>query len=203
VKISSRALQEANKFSPSFVGWLHANRGGVSPVAEFPAEFVAAVGRVLRDEGGYESPRRASGDGDAGGETNFGISKREYADLDIADLTRDDAVQIYWFDWWIRFSYDDLPAAVAPKVFDLAINVGPGDAAIIVQRACRACGIAVPEADNLGPRTRAAAHQIASENRTDAMLAAIRSEAAGHYRGLALVRGQSRFLNGWLNRAYE
>ena len=41
----------------------------------YPPAFERAVARVLSDEGGYvDNPA------DPGGETNFGISKREYPD---------------------------------------------------------------------------------------------------------------------------
>ena len=48
-----------------------------------------AIEHVLKFEGGY-----VNDPDDPGGETNFGISKRSYPDLDIAALTVADAVEI-------------------------------------------------------------------------------------------------------------
>ncbi len=166
----------------------------------YPENFAGAVARVLRDEGGY-----SSNPADSGGPTKFGISAREYPALDIAALTRDDAIAIYYRDWWLRFGFGRLPEPIAAKSFDLAINIGAAHAIGCVQRALRACGRRVSEDGLLGDETVSAA--AAAE--PFALLAALRSEAAGYYRATsALSRGRRRngdreFLDGWLNRAYE
>ncbi len=158
------------------------------------------MGRLLRDEGGYSRDRD-----DPGGETRFGISQREYPDVDIASLTREEAAKIYYRDWWMRYGYSDLPGPIGAKLFDLAVNIGPEHAARCLQRALRACGRALTEDGMLGPQTRKAA---AAANQM-ALIAALRSEAAAYYRALAAGKhgpgadGDQRFLEGWLNRAYE
>src|SRR5665213_1885787 len=53
--------------------------------------FGIDIGRVLANEGGY-TPGLP---GDPGGETNFGISKRSYPNVDIKNLTRDGAIAVY------------------------------------------------------------------------------------------------------------
>jgi lysozyme family protein len=165
----------------------------------YPGEFLAAVTRVLDDEGGY-----CANPADSGGATKFGISSREYPDLDVAALTRDDAIAIYYRDYWMRVGLDRLPPAIAAKTFDLAVNIGAGAAVRCLQRALRACGRRVAEDGVLGAATAAAA----SSADLSALLAALRSEAAGYYRTLAaLERGRRpgsdrEFLDGWLNRAY-
>lgn len=66
---------------------------------------------VLSEEGGYvNSPA------DPGGETNFGISKRSYPDVDIRALTKAQAIEIYRRDYWTPSG-----AAVAPWPMCLAI----------------------------------------------------------------------------------
>jgi lysozyme family protein len=166
----------------------------------YPPEFAAAVIRVLDDEGGY-----ALSAGDPGGATKFGISAREYPDLDIAHLTRDDAIAIYYRDWWMKYDFGRLPAPVAAKTFDLAVNIGPAHAVVCLQRALRASGHRMAEDGTIGDVT---AHAAAAAP-TTALMAALRSEAAGYYRTTAaLARGpraadDADFLNGWLNRAYE
>ncbi len=169
------------------------------PRDRYPAEFLAAVNRVLSDEGGY-----AANPADSGGLTNFGISSREYPSLDVAELTRDDAIEIYYRDYWLGIGLDRLPPAIAFKLLDLAVNIGAGAAVRCLQRALRACGRRVAEDGIIGDETAGAAG--AADPGT--LLAALRSEAAGYYRTLAALergrrpRADRAFLDGWLNRAY-
>lgn len=166
----------------------------------YPPAFQRAIARLLLDEGGYvDNPA------DPGGETKFGISKRDYPNLDIAALTREQARAIYYRDWWQRYRYAELPGPIAVKLFDLAVNIGPEHAARCLQCAVRACGRRIADDGVLG-RTTIAAARAANQL---ALLAALRSEAAGYYRVLAALErgrradGDREFLNGWLNRAYE
>ncbi|MGH7925661.1 MAG: glycoside hydrolase family 108 protein [Candidatus Binatus sp.] len=165
----------------------------------YSPEFLAAVERVLADEGGY-----SSNPADPGGATKFGISARSYPALEIATLTRAAAIEIYWRDWWLRFGFARLPAAVAAKTFDVAVNMGAGHAIECLQRALRACGMPVTEDGVIGPATALAAGRA----EPGALMAAMRSEAAAYYRvTAALARGirkdgDLQFLKGWLNRAY-
>jgi lysozyme family protein len=79
--------------------------------------FDEAFDRLIGNEGGYVNDPR-----DPGGETKYGISKRSYPTLDIANLTRDDAKAIYLRDFWEPLG--DAPAAVKFQVFDFAVNSG-------------------------------------------------------------------------------
>lgn len=160
----------------------------------YSAEFLAAVERVLAEEGGYSSNAA-----DPGGATNFGISARAHPGLDIAALTRDAAIEIYWREWWLRFGFAQLPAAPAAKTFDLSVNIGGRSAIQCLQRALRACGNAVTEDGVLDPATAIAARRADPA----ALMAALRSEFAAHYRLVAANQKHGAdFLNGWLNRAY-
>ncbi len=171
-----------------------------APSQSYPPAFQRAVARVLADEGGY-----VANPADPGGETRFGISKRNYPNLDVAALSRAQAIAIYYRDWWQRYHYAELPGPIAVKLFDLAVNIGPDHAARCLQRALRACGRRMAEDGVVGRATLAAAR---AANQL-ALLAALRSEAAGYYRALAALQrgrradGDQQFLNGWLNRAYE
>jgi lysozyme family protein len=166
----------------------------------YPPAFERAVARLLGNEGGY-----ADNPADPGGETKFGITRREYPNVDIAALTRAEAIAIYYRDWWQRYRYSELPGPIAAKTFDLAVNIGSEHAVRCVQRALRACGRRVTEDGAIGRATivaAAAANQLA-------LIAALRAEAAGYYRTLAALErgrragGDREFLNGWVNRAYE
>jgi lysozyme family protein len=163
-------------------------------VDAYSPEFLIAVERVLANEGGY-----TSNPADSGGVTKFGISSRAHPGLDIATLTRDAAVKIYWREWWLRFGFSQLPAAVAAKTFDLAVNIGASHAIECLQRALRACGRPVTEDGVLCAATAAEA----SRADASALMSAMRSEAAGYYRLVAARAPADReFLKGWLIRAY-
>lgn len=75
--------------------------------------------RLIGHEGGYVNDPN-----DPGGETNWGISKRSYPNLDIRNLTREQAKEIYRTDFWNRVNADTLPDGVAFQLFDFAINSG-------------------------------------------------------------------------------
>ena len=94
-------------------------------------EFYKAVNFVLKHEGGYSNDTQ-----DPGGETKFGISKRAYPNLDIKNLTRDQAIEIYKRDYW-----DRLPKGITESVhgalFDCAVNTGITRAIKLLQSAIK------------------------------------------------------------------
>ncbi len=158
--------------------------------------FKKAVKNLLVDEGGY-----VNNPADSGGETKYGISKKTYPALDIKNLTREEAIVIYFQDFWVRYGYADIAhKSIAEKLFNLSVNMGPHDAHRLVQQSLRALKNPVHEDGRLGPITKAAINS-ANEN---ILLAAYRSEAAGHYRALVShKKSLGVFLSGWLNRAYS
>jgi hypothetical protein len=81
--------------------------------------FEAAMNFVLRWEGGYVNDPY-----DPGGETKYGISKRQYPHLDIKNLTLDQAKEIYRRDYWAPSGCDKLPPQAAVALFDTAVNIG-------------------------------------------------------------------------------
>jgi lysozyme family protein len=137
---------------------------------------------------------------DSGGETKHGISKRSYPNLDIKNLTLDQAKEIYFRDFWVKAKCEQIENDdVAVKFFDSCVNVGISQAVKLMQRALRAAGTQVTEDGIIGPITLKAINEAEG---TD-LLAALKSESAGHYRLIAnLNPSQKRFIEGWLNRAY-
>ena len=108
--------------------------------------FDEAFDRLMGHEGGYVNDER-----DPGGETNWGISKRSYPHLDIANLSRKEAKDIYRRDFWERANADQFDGAVAFQVFDAAVNSGIATAIRLLQRA-----VGVADDGIVGPRTLAA-----------------------------------------------
>jgi lysozyme family protein len=72
---------------------------------------------------------------DKGGETKYGISKRSYPDLDIKNLTLEQAKEIYKRDYWDNMHCDELPLGVDHIVFDTGVNSGCYTAIKTLQKA--------------------------------------------------------------------
>lgn len=88
-----------------------------------PGGFDSASQFVLGIEGGYSAK-----DGNSGAPVNFGINQRANPDVDVKNLTRDGAVQLYRDRYWNAINADNLPPATAAVAFDTAINMGVGKA---------------------------------------------------------------------------
>lgn len=80
-----------------------------------------------------------------------GIAKRSYPGVDIRNLTRAQAVDIYRRDFWQRVRGDELPREVAFQALDAAVNHGIGNAVRWMQRAA-----GVADDGVIGPVTLAA-----------------------------------------------
>lgn len=115
--------------------------------------FGTAFDRLISHEGGYVNDSR-----DPGGETKFGISKRSYPNVDIVNLTRDQARDIYLADFWNRINADNLHDGVAFQAFDIAVNSGIETAVRMLQRA-----IGVADDGHWGPVSQTAA-ELMSES---------------------------------------
>lgn len=181
------------------------------------AKFDAAIRIVFHHEGFWSDDPN-----DPGGPTIWGVSLRfarsigdrdgdGFADLDLdrdgdvdADdlrlLTAEQALGLYRSEWWDRYAYGRLNTAIAFKVFDFAVNMGAPQAHRILQRAARAVARDRLVEDGILGKATLAVVNGASEA---ALIAALRSEAAGFYRTL-IARNASlaKFEGGWLNRAY-
>lgn len=100
-------------------------------IMSVPDMFNAFVEIIIDHEGGY-----VNDPDDPGGETKYGISKRAYPELDIANLTKDDAKTIYHRDYWKKVggpSIAELSPGVALVAFDHAVNAGVDAAVKILQ----------------------------------------------------------------------
>lgn len=145
--------------------------------------FDDLIGRVLGHEGGYICDPR-----DPGGETQFGISKRAYPNVDIKGLTRETAISIYKRDFWDRVQGDKLPRAFAFQVLDAAVNHGIGNAVRWMQRAA-----GVADDGIIGPLTLAA---VGRADPADLVLK-FNSERLKFYAKLSTF---DAFGRGWVNR---
>jgi lysozyme family protein len=92
--------------------------------------FQKCIPIILNNEGGYCNDAH-----DAGGETKFGITKRNYPSIDIKNLTIDQAIQIYFDDYWSLMKMDLIKNEdLALQVFDAGVNMGQHSAIKLLQR---------------------------------------------------------------------
>jgi lysozyme family protein len=151
--------------------------------------FAEAITRTLQHEGGY-----VNDPADPGGETNFGISKRAYPEVNIRNLTPRQARDIYRRDYWNAPGYYGIKdCELACKVFDLGVNLGPRRATRLLQMAANLLGAGLVVDGRIGVNTLGAVNGCRHQR---ALLAALKYLAARHYIDL----DQPRFLAGWLNR---
>lgn len=92
--------------------------------------FDTAFDRLMGQEGGY-----VNNPADPGGETNWGISKRNHPTVDIKALTRDGAKALYAQEFWAPIRGSLISPAVAFQTFDFAVNSGISTAIRALQRA--------------------------------------------------------------------
>jgi len=158
-------------------------------------KFEDVIDFVLAHEGGY-----CNNCSDRGGETNYGISKRQYPELDIRSLTKERAKEIYKSDFWDKWRFSEInDIDICAKVFDLSVNMGQSAATKVTQNALAALGINVAIDGILGSATLSA---INSCNK-DSLLHELKSYAYQYYLNISMRDPtQSKFLAGWRARAY-
>ncbi len=173
-------------------------------VENIPPAALQAIHRVIGLEGGYVHDAA-----DRGGKTNFGISDLRdgvadglidinldgLGDIAPESLTYEQAVSIYYKDYWLANQCNELPTYIAVMVFDVAVNQGGKFARKTLQ------GAAGVNTDGIiGGKTLAAVSQC-----TELQL-------LHEYTQLRVCRyasivkrdiTQLKFLNGWLNRAFD
>lgn len=121
--------------------------------------FDKAFEILIGHEGGYVNDVN-----DRGGETRYGISKRAYPHIDIANLTLAQAKAIYRTDYWDKAKCSSLPPDLALLVFDAAVNNGVGAAIRWLQRAANVTADGI-----IGPKTIAASFSSGVSARFHAM----------------------------------
>lgn len=154
-------------------------------------EFDEIIERVLEHEGGYSNISE-----DLGGETKFGITKRFYPDLDIKNLTKADAIKIYYEDYWLKFKCDKIPAKLRYIYFDMCVNMGKRTAVRILQRACIGKGKKIALDGGLGSETFNAIK--------DLEVSRVRAYRVKYYCDLVAVKPkQEKFYYGWFKRSLQ
>ena len=146
---------------------------------------------VLHHEGGY-----VNDPDDPGGETNFGIAKRSHPDVDIKNLTKDGAKEIYYQDYWVKNRVPQMPEDLKHIYFDMCVNQGRGRAIKILQRAANAKGAMLEVDGGLGPKTIGAMKNVELDR--------VRAYRIKYYADLVTRRPDlEKFYFGWFRRGLE
>ena len=151
------------------------------------ADFNLAIPIVLENEGGLVDNKN-----DPGGLTKYGISRRAYPSLDIKNLTRDAAIEIYRSDFWKFDGVND--QRLATKIFDAYVNMGH-TAIKLLQKL-----LGQVQDGGWGPNTQAAVNSRIPE----LLLQNYRDALVQHYQDIVDANpAEIVFLGGWLIRAKQ
>lgn len=143
---------------------------------------------------------------DKGGPTNYGITIATYRSFhpgatveDLKRMPMSEVETIYAAGYWKPIGLDAIKdQTVATKIFDLAVNAGPGVASARAQRACQACGKQVAVDGWIGPKTLEAINSCDPKD----FVAAFKEQQRDHYLDIvAHDTTQLRFLYTWIRRA--
>lgn len=116
--------------------------------------FEEVIDIIFEHEGGYvDDPD------DSGGETKYGISKKSFPDLDIKNLSKEKAKEIYYANYWQEVDCDHVGKGLDLMLLDAAVNHGKSRAIKLLQKS-----VGAKEDGKFGPKTlRAVKDQGTSE----------------------------------------
>jgi lysozyme family protein len=136
--------------------------------------------------------------GDSGGLTKFGVDQASHPKIDIANLTQEGAIDIYW-DEWQAHNLDLLPDRLAIAAFDVWVN--GGHASKWLQHAYNVTHPnfeQLTEDGELGPKSIFA---LKGSNQ-DEILAEFFKQRDARFHAIATGE-RARFLAGWLQRDFD
>jgi len=155
--------------------------------SEKSKEFEIAMKFVREAEGGlYNHPN------DPAGLTNMGITQRDYPLIDIKNLTREQADEIFWQDYWLKSAAPQVPFPAYISYFDSCVNTGRTQANKFLQRVVGATADGI-----VGPYTRSL---MSKKDPVDVAYGII-DQRQTFYENLCENRPKLKvFLRGWGNR---
>ena len=147
--------------------------------------FEKAFDRLIGHEGGFSTDRNDPGNWTGGKVgsgilkgTKYGIAANTYPNLDIKNLTIEQAKAIYKKDWWDKLGADKLHPSIVYQLWDFAVNAGKSRAIKELQQA-----VGVPDDGIIGPKTIAA---VNAKDVNDVLLL-LASERLSFYTSLKMI----------------
>jgi lysozyme family protein len=153
----------------------------------YPDIFNRCIKVILKNEGGYVNHPN-----DPGGETNYGIAKKFYPYLDIKNITKEIAIEIYYKDYWTPMNLNYIiNADLILHVFDFGVNAGRKTAIRLLQRLVKVEDDGIIGNDTL----------LAVNNYNESIVEKYKRRRKIFYMNLAARKPELNvFLNGWLKR---
>lgn len=120
------------------------------------ANFELAVIGLLKREGGLNTNPN-----DRGGVTKYGISQKSYPNLDIRNLTVENAKAIYYRDFWAPSGLNSVnDQTVAEAVLDTVVASGNSGGGKLVQKALNTFGKGLVVDGKLGSKSISALNTV-------------------------------------------
>jgi len=156
---------------------------------DMSSRFEKFIPIVFRHEGGY-----VNDPDDLGGETNYGITKRRYPELDIKNLRKDEAKRIYYRDFYQKMGLEHVGNdLLALHIMDMGINAGRKRAVYLLQELLLNCTVDGILGPNTGERLL---HAMTTTN----MVTAYKAKRIERYYEVSTYRRNAKFLKGWIKR---
>lgn len=159
-----------------------------------PADPDVIAGRITtaiqRKKVGYVNLKQ-----DRGGETKFGIAQNANPQVRVNTLTLEQAMNVYFKNYWLAGKCDKLPYNIALIHFDGCINHGVGRASRFLQRA-----VGAVEDGQIGPATLRAIATASPQK----VVESISHNRSKFYNSIVQNDpSQKMFLAGWTRRINE
>jgi len=175
----------------------------VPVTACIPATALTAINHILGSEGG-----NVNDPNDKGGKTNFGISDLRdgkedglidinldgIGDIDPEDLTREQAIVIFYQDYWLANKCEQMPECIALVVFDIAVN----QSAVFARKKLQEFIGATPDGI-IGPNTL---DQLALVSNSYVIHALTEARCLRYCSKVKQNPTQVKYIKGWIKRAF-
>lgn len=136
----------------------------------------------------WESSDYEDVSGDRGGGTKFGITEKDYPSLNIKSLSRQQALDIFWKDYWKRGKLNQIPPQIQFMQFAGTVNFGVTGQIRALQDAANVTIDGV-----IGHLTLLAAQSVTPRS-------LFLAQKARYDRIVANDSSQQKFYPGWINR---
>jgi lysozyme family protein len=170
---------------------------------EYPAFFLTCFDRLIGHEGKFTKNPKDPGNWTGGRVgvgvlkgTKYGISAASYPHLNIEALTLEEAKDIYYLDWWLKFGADYLHDSMIYQMWQFAVNAGGGNARRCLQRAASTPERPLAVDGKVGERTIAA---VRAMELCDLMMR-FNGQCIRHYVSLETFGPHEGFGRGWMLR---
>jgi lysozyme family protein len=186
------------------------------------SSFQEAVHHILKEEGGLANVRD-----DKGGITNYGISinflkslvrknpslikefdldhNKKIDSYDIVHMNKRVAEYIYKTQWWNKYDYGGINyQPLADKIFDISVNMGPRNAALLLVKACKEVNnekLYFKTSSKLNIQIVDYINSLPEEDKKE-IIKRLRILCLQHYFEIVKKNpSQRKFLRGWIRRA--